>query len=536
MLSLCLLVAAQADLGPIVPAGANRPFHDLVLAVEERLEEGDFAEAKRLVRLLPSQQIAIVWDESAVPQNRRLQFREGRDQALQMWRDVAMLEFKIVEPGSGPGDISVRFVDRLPPNADTAIPAGAVHFFSLDPADTRLETVLSLNRGEPQEPTQTLDIQGEVMYAVATYMGLERTHNPFAASGRTEMPYRNPSAPVATELGIIRSLLAAADRLRIAVKDEIRLTPARPALGLETRAVQLEPVTQGDPLRFSFQITNNGNAPLAIRLQPDCTCLVADHPRLIDPGTSALVQGAIDTVNFVGDLKKKFFIYSNDADFPLRELPVNVMVTPIYRMVAPAGTAVILDEERGGDAEAILYFPTTVKFQPQNVRVNGTKAQVSFEPWAGTVSDPEISEEPQTRSGYKFKVHFEPHGVPGRVPATLYVDTDDPRFPLLTFNFQTQKGIVALPNQVFLGEVPKEPRRMVFLLSQPQVPFKITKIESDSPYLTFSSRPMRGEWEHQVTVDFDGKADFGLFNSIIRVHTDHPRQPVIMVSVRGTIR
>ena len=103
-------------------------------------------------------------------------------------------------------------------------------------------------------------------------------------------------------------------------------------------------------------------------------------------------------------------------------------------------------------------------------------------------------------------------------------------------NMFAQKGIVALPDQVYLGEISGSAKRASFLVSRPGRDFAITKITSDSTRFKASSEAVRGKWEHKVTVEFDGKATQGPLNANIVVHTDDPKQPQITVPIKAFIR
>ena len=93
-----------------------------------------------------------------------------------------------------------------------------------------------------------------------------------------------------------------------------------------------------------------------------------------------------------------------------------------------------------------------------------------------------------------------------------------------------------MPDQVYMGEIAASPRRAGFLLSRPGKGFGIVSIKSSNPSLTFTHVAVRDKWEHLVTVQFDGKAPFGVLNAMIEVETDDPNQRKILVPLQAVVR
>ena len=79
-----LLVLLQIPT-PVLPAGVNPELSAKVLAVEQKLDAGDFAAAKVSLDALPSTDIAYSWNDAAIPEDQRTSFAEARDQAIAMW-------------------------------------------------------------------------------------------------------------------------------------------------------------------------------------------------------------------------------------------------------------------------------------------------------------------------------------------------------------------------------------------------------------------------------------------------------------------
>src|SRR5687768_8188813 len=132
----------------MLPAGCNSPFQEAAMHMQERLEKGDFEGAGKIYKALPKLSFSIGWDDSKVPAQLKPSFAEARDRALTLWaRSYPKGEIKVYpfkKGASTPYQIVVTFVESLPAKAEDPVPPAAVHFFSEDPAETRLEVVLSL--------------------------------------------------------------------------------------------------------------------------------------------------------------------------------------------------------------------------------------------------------------------------------------------------------------------------------------------------------------------------------------------------------
>lgn len=530
-----VLASLQAPVqdAPNLAPGASAAFQSVCLAIEDALAEGDVAAARAASGALPTRAFSIAWDDAAVPASQRAEFADARDQIAKLWTKGLPEVAITLSPRA---DLRIRFVKSLPAASGEPHPQGAVFFASMDPADPRIEAVIALERGNPARPVQAADVHNEVGYAIGAYFGLAQSPLTFGpVMGRLDLPWYRFLAPTVEEYRLARANLEAADALRKAVLKGVKLRPSRPQLLVSPPVLPTESVLQGEPIRFAIQVSNRGNAPLMMELRPDCGCLTATSTATVMAGDTMLLQAQIDTTEFVGELHKRLIVFSNDPDFPVREIPITVHVKPRYRLLSPAGP-VVLAGASGTDLDVYLSLSDDAGFMPLSVKLNGLKGTVKMTPWQGKLADPELGQSERDHRGYRFAVHLDDALPPGRGNASLVIETDSPRFQTLYHSFSVQKGIVALPDQVYMGEIAQAPRRAGFLLSRPGKGFGIVSIKSSNPALTFTHVPVRDKWEHLVTVQFDGKAPFGVLNAMIEVETDDPDQRKILVPLQAVIR
>lgn len=533
--TIVLLSALQAKpAAPSLPPGSNSTFQGVARAIGKATKAKDFAKAQRLLAALPTRTVSIYWEDSAVPAARRPELIKARDKAFAIWREA----YPELNLSIGPqGRIKVSFKQALPPNADTGgEPAGAVFFLSPNPAQPAVEAVISLTRGASKTSTEAKDVTNEVVYAIGSYLGLDRTAQPGAAMSRSENPYPIMHRVSRFELASARATLKVADQLRTAVQKKQVLSFSEPELSVSPTAVKLEPSMQGSLIDFSLQVTNTGSGTLNYKVEPDCGCFsrVQFDPTL-RAGDSALVGLTIDTTNFPGEQHKELFIYSDDPVQPVRRVTVDFFVEPRYSFIEQGFDRVALIDGPDASIGIILLTNPTRPLNIKKAQVQGAPVDMTTEPWSGEVDDPATGKKVSGK-GYLFKMKFPRPLAPGRTPMSLMIATDDAKFDRISYPFSVQQGLAALPPNVYFGDLGRIEARAWFMVSRPGRPFKILKVESDHPNITATVEPYKGNSEYKVIVKYDGKADYGSLEAKLKVFTDDPQNSMLEVTARGTVR
>lgn len=528
-----VIIALQGEtLGPIPMPGTSAHFQQMSLAVQEKLEAGQFEAAARALEAIPSRKVVVEWDDSKVPQARRREFAEARDQVLDAFRKEPLsLDVRVGKPGH----IKFDFVDVLPRNRGDSISPGSVQFYSTSKDEPRVESVIALRRGYPEAQTESDDVYNEVGFGMLALFGA--TANPLGSlSKKSDQPTRFRAILRSDEMVQVRNALRMADALADAVAKRRRLTPARPAASMDADLLESKPVVQGDVVEFSYQVTNTGNALLILQNKPDCGCLYVDPDVRIAPGKTALVKAFVNTTEFVGDLRKNIVVASNDPERPRTTIRVHVVAKPLYRLILPKGPN-LLGDPNGFVTDVYLAIDDSVKMKVLNASTNGLPSSVRFEPWSGDLADPELGEGVKRRSGYRFRITVD-KGIPaGRFPLTVNVSTDHKVFTDLRQTVYVQTGIIALPNQVYLGEISRAPRRGSFFLSRPGKPFAIKSVGTNLRFAKTSYIPTSAARdEYRVFVELDGSQPEGDLVGSIKVTTDDPAQKTIEVPIRAVVR
>ena len=163
-------------------------------------------------------------------------------------------------------------------------------------------------------------------------------------------------------------------------------------------------------------------------------------------------------------------------------------------------------------------------------------ASVTVQPFSGVLADPDMHEGPMERKGYKYIFNIKDTIPSGRTFGTLQVLTSNSEFPNLTYTMYAQKGIIALPEDVPLGQIGKVPRTANVIISGPGLNFKVTGAESNSAHLKASYSQLPGSSDYLLTIHYDGLAKPGEILSTIKVKTSSPSQPIVYVSVRAIVQ
>lgn len=533
MLIPAFVFALQIEtLGPVPMPGMSAHFQEMCLAVQEKLQAGQFEAAANALQVLPSRKVIVEWDDSKVPAARRKEFAEARDQILEAFRqDPLNLDIKIGKPGH----IKFDFVDSLPKSRGDSVSPGSVQFFSTSRSEPRVESVIALRRGNPEAQTEAEDVYNEVGFAMLALYG--GTPNPLGSlSKRSDQPARSRNIFRTDEKVFVRNALRMVDALADAVSKRQKLTPARPSLAMDVTLLSSKPVVQGEVVEFSYQVTNTGNALLIMQNRPDCGCLYVDPDVRIAPGKTALVKAFVNTTEFVGDLRKNILVTTNDPEHSRTAIKVHVLAKPLYRLLLPKGPNLVGDA-KGFVTDVFLALDPSVDMKVLNATTNGLPATVRWERWQGVLADPELGEPAKPRSGYRFRISVE-KGIPsGRFPLTLNVSTDHKIFSDLRQTVYIQTGIIALPNQVYLGQIERAPRRASFFVARPGKPFAIKNVVTDLKFAKVSFMPTgSAKDEYRVFVELDGSQPDGELSGSVKVFTDDPAQPMIEVAIRGTVR
>jgi hypothetical protein len=103
-------------------------------------------------------------------------------------------------------------------------------------------------------------------------------------------------------------------------------------------------VLEGEILTYTFEVLNQGDATLRIeRVQPECTCSVAEFDAFLLPGAAGKITVRIDTKGFEGKQRWAVKVVTNDPTWPEAVLDLRASVKPVITIT---GAPVFLGGEK----------------------------------------------------------------------------------------------------------------------------------------------------------------------------------------------
>ncbi|MFW5697707.1 MAG: DUF1573 domain-containing protein, partial [Fimbriimonadaceae bacterium] len=338
ILGVAMLLVANAQNPPeqqplTLPPMASFAFKEKAQRVIDALEAGDVDEARRAAEILPEMPVEVAIDQRSVPGDQAEQILRAVRDGLGIWQEAYDgFSYEIVKK-SNP-DILISFVPQLEPREEGEVPPGVAIINGFSPQEPRVEAVIALRRGFKGLPADSYDVANEVAFGVGAYLGLAEQPGTASIMGRIE----------GSRYGRLR-LVSPRDRVfydqnRIVVErlkqaaESGELPPAKDAKALiNPLRLEFDSAEQGEVIRWAMQVTNQGEGDLLMEAVPNCRCLAARYERSIPPGGTRRIEIWANTTEFPGPFDKKIYLYTNDPEIPVRQIPVEGYVEPAYEFV-----------------------------------------------------------------------------------------------------------------------------------------------------------------------------------------------------------
>lgn len=534
-LVLSLIVHTQQKAPDLsIPAGTSSELHHSIIEVEKSLAAKDFSGAKSKAKIFPKSRATYRLNTKNLNQSQIQEFSSTIESAAKAWERATVKEVSFEKVDSADADIVFSFEPKLAVLPDTKELAGATWFIATEPASPVIEAVIGLKRGKKLEDTVAREVFNESQFTFGRYLGL--APNPIfgSAMGRVEgkMPFATEIA--SQEIVAVRKIQALTAALKKMADDGQTVEVVQPAIHLEKESLQFEPQFQGDTGKAQIVVTNTGNAPLELSVRGDCGCINGLVDDTIAPGKSAFLTGVFDTSELTGEVHHNLVLRTNDADRPVIIIPVSINVNPRAEFVFTDSNTMFLD---GANKTFTFYVNSAEKnvFKVEKATIVGAPLGVTVDPFNGEVSNYTKPGTKQKIHGYKVTVDgskYPAEALFGRVMAMLYLKTDSPKIPLARGSFFLQRGIVCLPETLYLGS-PQGITDATISILRPGRPFAIKKVTSPNKSLSFEviKHPIV-TGDYTIKVVYDGKMPGHRFRTEILVETDDPKQPTIRIPVQ----
>jgi len=540
MIATLLIAYQAAGADYTVPLGSSTDFHRAVIAIEKSLSSGQFERAKKLAFQLPKANIKFKIVSTKVPKELQQEFFSAIRMASKLWKTKLGDPYDISEISTGKPDIVFSFEPKLAMLPDAPMVAGAASFLSEEPVQPRLETVIGLNRGNPIVPVSVLDIYNESLASFGTYLGLASRPVYGISMGRVDTPMLSEFIIHPTEQQNAVENLKLANRLRVAIQKKTKVPVNEPSLFIERTLMNFPITFQGDPGKSQIVVSNRGSGTLLLKAMGDCACIDGQVIASLKPGQTSVVKGFYSTESLSGEVNHNVILTTNDPERPVIKIPAKIYVKPRIEFIFPQSSNILLEEGMG---EYAVYLNSIDKqdFKISYSTVTGISQPLKVEPFKGTVFDSQQPNRKVEVNGYKLSVDLSKvnlQNIFGRIVGLIYLKTDHPTLPNMQTNLTFQKGIVALPESLYVGAL-NGPKAFTINIIRPQKPFQIQSIKSSSNFLKFKVTPkpdkkgIQDGSDYIIEISYDGKAPSHVIDTVIEIKTDDVKQPLIRVPIQS---
>lgn len=514
---------------PAMPAGTNPRFHRIALKVEDSLERGDFAGAKKLLELLPDSTITYRIDFRGVPLEKQRTIRAGVSAGLKVWEEGAK-RFTAVPTEKNP-EVVFSFQKELPFEGDIRLPKGVVVQGPESPGEGPFETIIGLTKGSPKAPASEGDIQAAVMRGIGEYLGLCEVPYDALATGPNLIPVNFSKRLIPQDSSTAQATWDAVNVLREAVRDKRRIKAQRPRAIIQKESINLGKLYRGRTATFGIQVFNPSQSLLKIRVLPDCSCLSAVPQVDAKPGTAAFARGSLDTSPVEGDFRHNIMVFTNDPEAPFFQVPIEATVVLAHKILRAEGSAFVVGKG-GSDYEAVVVPAADFPFTAEAAQIYAVPGTVTITPFSGVFNGEKVDR------GYKVSIHLDDTFPDGRFNTEIRISRRDAkleRMDPIIWPITVQKGIAAVPSTISWGEI-KGGDETSFLVSRPLQPFQILSIELAEPTVKITWEPTKVKGEYKVKLAYKGGAPLGPSDTKIVIKTDDPTQPTLEVPLRVQFR
>ena len=534
MISALVCFAALNQKAPAVDysvtMGASSAFHEVVHDVKMMLAAKDFGGAAVRAKLLPQSVVSYRFNFANVPKERLESYKQSASFAIDSWQKNLDGKATLVEAKKGTPNMLVSFERQLQKTADTGETPGVAVFYGAGGQEPRVEAVIGLARTAQLTDASPAEVFNEIMFGIGSYFGLAPSVIPGSAMGRVDGKMFSLNLVSRQESVLAEENLKLSKALRVAALAKTVVKPTRPQLAVSAQSFVFKPAFQGDTVYEFLTVTNKGDATLQMRAFGDCSCISGDVLSTLKPGESTALKARYRTEELVGEIEHNVVLVSNDPDRPSQKFSAKIRVEPRAEVVFPTSDTLILD---GGEKKLTFYVHSSepIPWKILGAQMVPLNSAVLYEPFEGDIKDWKNGGQIRHVKGYRVTADLsliKENEIFGRNMFTVYVALDNKNMKLVRASLFVQKGIIAQPERIYLG-APTGPTESSFVLMRPGKPFKILSTSADSKHVTISVTSSKMGAEYTISAKYDGKAPEHRLDTQLRITTDDPKQPLILI-------
>ncbi|MCS7065336.1 MAG: DUF1573 domain-containing protein [Fimbriimonadales bacterium] len=360
--------------------------------------------------------------------------------------------------------------------------------------------------------------------AIGTYLGLAESQKDTEIMGPVWNTEELPTAPTAEEVERARNLMQIRRELLNYANRRVAVYIPKPKIVVEPMEHDFGDVAQGDNVKFTFKVRNEGDAPLEITARPSCGCVTPHYDRVIQPKQEGVLEAELRTAGFRGNQVKTIQVTSNDPDQSNLTL----------RLTANIKTAI---DVRPSEMLAITLKEGEPTVQEVEV-VSNTKEPLEIQQI--TTSAPYVKAEAQRidEKRQKVTITINPDAPPGRNNFVVTARTNLQGAPQVNITLMAEKGIIVTPTNVFFGVITPQtqlPIERIVTLSRRDKGFQIRKINADNPAIEVNHESMDDGKQHRLIIRYKGGWPAGVAQHKVTIETDDPKQSTIQITLTANV-
>jgi hypothetical protein len=333
-----------------------------------------------------------------------------------------------------------------------------------------------------------------------------------------------PTAPTAEEVERVRTLLQVRRQLLDFATRRVAVYIPKPQIVVEPMEHDFGDIVQGDVVKFTFKVRNEGDAPLEITARPSCGCVTPHYDRVIQPKQEGVIEAELRSAGFRGAQIKTIQVTTNDPDQPNLTLRLTANIKTAFEVRPSETLTVALKDNEPTVQEVEIVSNTDESLEVQQVTTTATYAKAEAQ---------RLDDKRQ-----KVVITINPDAPPGRTNFAVIARTKSQRTPQININVMCEKGIIVTPNSVFFGVITPQtqlPVERIVTLTRRDKGFQIRKISADDPAIEVNHESMEEGKQHRLIVRYKGGWPAGIVQHKLTIETDDPKQPTIQITLTANV-
>ncbi|MCS7208023.1 MAG: DUF1573 domain-containing protein, partial [Fimbriimonadales bacterium] len=462
---------------PTLPENVAKIEHDQLKRAINLLSKGEFAEAEQLIRptVIPAT-VRVYGSWATIPIDLREGFRQAAIEAVQNW-NTALGGTPRIEwtDDERTADVQIVFEEDV-----AEITAGQFRLMHgrakllLPPAQgdrrrvrARIATYIPYTE-MPQSAKAVAHLVGQ---AIGAYLGLGESQKDTDLMGPVWNSEDLPTAPTREEVERVRALAQVRAALSNYVARRIQIYLPKPKIVLAALEHDFGEIMQGDTVKHTFVVKNEGDAPLELTsVRPSCGCVTPHFDKVIEPGKEGKIEAELRSAGFRGMQIKTIQVTTNDPDNPNLTLRLTANIRVAIEVRPSEQIPITLKSDTPTIQEVEVVSNTNTPLELQDVRVN-----VPF-----ATAEAQKIDDKRT----KITITVNPDAPPGRNTILVTARTNSTATPQVNIALNYEKGIVVTPTTVFFGAINSAtplPIERVVTVSRSDKGFQVKKFEVDDP-------------------------------------------------------